>query len=212
MNREEAARYIGVGTTKFDDLVKDGRMPTGKRIDGRVVWDRYQLDASFTDLPENGGNMIDAILAKAARNDEYETDLLYLYPAPRQQPKQRRSEDIPRELLKYYRDIGFDPKTMGERELGELQNKAEQEWVASVPGRPIGKRERDALEDLSKHGVGVFVDRREVKGCGSDTEDRLVARGYITTKNNAKFPDRIAGYILTKAGMAAWKKIENSSR
>lgn len=67
MNREEAARYIGISTTKFDELVKDGRMPKGKRIDGRVVWDRYKLDASFTDLPDNGGNMIDAILAKAER-------------------------------------------------------------------------------------------------------------------------------------------------
>ena len=67
LNREEAARYIGVGTTKFDELVKDGRMPKGKRIDGRVVWDRYKLDASFTDLPDNDENTIDAILARADR-------------------------------------------------------------------------------------------------------------------------------------------------
>src|SRR5215475_14227879 len=40
LSREEAARYVGVGTTKFDELVKDGRMPKPKRIDGRVVWDR----------------------------------------------------------------------------------------------------------------------------------------------------------------------------
>lgn len=208
MNREEAARYIGVGTTKFDELVKDGRMPKGKRIDGRVVWDRYKLDVSFTDLPDNVGNMIDAILAKASRDNDRKHDLPDLSPAPRQQLKQRRSEDIPRDLLKYYRNIGFDPKTMREKELGKLQKKAEEEWLASIPDRPISKREADALGYLSKHGVGVFVDWKEVKGCGSDTGDRLVARGYITTKNNTKFPDRIAGYILTKAGMAAWKKIE----
>jgi hypothetical protein len=39
-----------LGTTKFDALVADGRMPKPKRIDGCVIWDRYQLDAAFDDL------------------------------------------------------------------------------------------------------------------------------------------------------------------
>lgn len=60
--REEAARYIGVGTTKFDEMVADRRMPKPKKIDGRVVWDRISLDAAFTDLPSDGDNMIDQIL------------------------------------------------------------------------------------------------------------------------------------------------------
>ncbi|MCZ7859865.1 hypothetical protein O9X98_00465 [Agrobacterium salinitolerans] len=60
MSRDEAARYIGVGTTKFDQMVKDGRMPKPKRIDGRTVWDRIKLDEAFTRLPDE--NMIDAIL------------------------------------------------------------------------------------------------------------------------------------------------------
>lgn len=52
MSREEAARYVGVGSTKFDELVADRRMPRPKRVDGRVIWDRVQLDAAFTDLPD----------------------------------------------------------------------------------------------------------------------------------------------------------------
>lgn len=60
--REEAARYVGVGTTKFDEMVSDRRMPKPKKIDGRVVWDRISLDAAFTDLPSDGENMIDQIL------------------------------------------------------------------------------------------------------------------------------------------------------
>lgn len=60
MSRDEAARYIGVGTTKFDQMVKDGRMPKPKRVDGRTVWDRIKLDEAFTRLPDE--NMIDAIL------------------------------------------------------------------------------------------------------------------------------------------------------
>jgi hypothetical protein len=53
MSRDEAARWIGVGATKFDEMVADGRMPRPKRVDGRVVWDRLRLDAAFSDLPED---------------------------------------------------------------------------------------------------------------------------------------------------------------
>lgn len=60
MSRDEAARYIGVSATKFDDLVADGRMPQPKRIDGRVVWDRLRLDAAFSELDERV-NVIDAL-------------------------------------------------------------------------------------------------------------------------------------------------------
>ena len=34
-SRVQAAEYIGVGVTKFDEMVDDGRMPRPKRIDGR---------------------------------------------------------------------------------------------------------------------------------------------------------------------------------
>lgn len=61
--REEAARYVGVGSTKFDAMVADGRMPRPKRVDGRVVWDRIALDAAFTDLPDDGDNRIDRLLS-----------------------------------------------------------------------------------------------------------------------------------------------------
>lgn len=63
MSREEAARYIGVGTTKFDEMVADESMPKPKRIDGRVIWDRIALDAAFSDLPHDGGNVIDELMS-----------------------------------------------------------------------------------------------------------------------------------------------------
>lgn len=67
LSREEAARWIGVGATKFDELVKAGRMPAPKRIDGRVVWDRLALDAAFSDLPDDGQvNVLDTLLGRAA--------------------------------------------------------------------------------------------------------------------------------------------------
>lgn len=67
LSREEAARYIGVGTTKFDQLVEKRLMPRPKRIDGRVIWDRLAVDAAFSDLPEDRGNRIDEILSRSAR-------------------------------------------------------------------------------------------------------------------------------------------------
>jgi predicted DNA-binding transcriptional regulator AlpA len=62
LSREEAARYIGVGVTLFDELVADGRMPKPKVINRRVLWDRFAIDASFTDLPDAANNAWDAAL------------------------------------------------------------------------------------------------------------------------------------------------------
>ncbi|MFN4017669.1 MAG: helix-turn-helix transcriptional regulator [Reyranella sp.] len=54
LSREEAARYIGVGTTTFDGLVADGRMPKPMRLGKRVIWDRLKIEAAFADLDEGG--------------------------------------------------------------------------------------------------------------------------------------------------------------
>ena len=51
LSRVEAARYIGVGATKFDAMVADRRMPKPRQVDGRIVWDRVELDIAFSDLP-----------------------------------------------------------------------------------------------------------------------------------------------------------------
>jgi len=54
LTRTQAALYIGVGTTTFDEMVKDGRMPQPKEIGQRRVWDKEELDASFETLPTKG--------------------------------------------------------------------------------------------------------------------------------------------------------------
>jgi predicted DNA-binding transcriptional regulator AlpA len=53
-SRDAAALFIGVKPTKFDELVADGRMPQPYQIDGRVVWDVYELDDAFERLPKRG--------------------------------------------------------------------------------------------------------------------------------------------------------------
>lgn len=51
LGREAAAYYIGIGTTLFDTLVAEGRMPKPKLINSRKVWDRQELDIAFNKLP-----------------------------------------------------------------------------------------------------------------------------------------------------------------
>lgn len=59
LSREEAARYVGVGSSFFDTLVADGRMPKPLRVGKRVIWDRLKLDAAFSDLGEPHYNYFD---------------------------------------------------------------------------------------------------------------------------------------------------------
>jgi len=54
LSRIEAAIYVGIGLTKFDEMVSDGRMPGPRLIDGRKVWDIRRLDMAFELLPEDG--------------------------------------------------------------------------------------------------------------------------------------------------------------
>jgi hypothetical protein len=49
----QAAEYIGIGVTKFDEMVDDARMTRPKRIDGRLVWDRIKLDEAFDALDDD---------------------------------------------------------------------------------------------------------------------------------------------------------------
>ncbi len=53
LSRVQSAVFIGVGTTKFDEMVKDGRMPAPKRIDDRNVWGRQALEEAFAALPSD---------------------------------------------------------------------------------------------------------------------------------------------------------------
>jgi predicted DNA-binding transcriptional regulator AlpA len=52
--RAEAAEYIGVSPSLFDEMVADGRMPKPKVLNARKVWHRLSLDKAFAELPEEG--------------------------------------------------------------------------------------------------------------------------------------------------------------
>jgi len=50
LSRVEAAMYVGISPTKFDELVADGRMPRPLKIDSRKLWDIRYLDLAFDAL------------------------------------------------------------------------------------------------------------------------------------------------------------------
>lgn len=59
LSRAEAAAYVGVGTTLFDQMVSEGLMPAPKRYRGRVIWDRLALDAAFANLPDDATEAVE---------------------------------------------------------------------------------------------------------------------------------------------------------
>ena len=55
LSRVEAADYLGIGTTKFDEGVAAGLIPkprTGGFLGARKVWDVRALDLAFDALPD----------------------------------------------------------------------------------------------------------------------------------------------------------------
>lgn len=53
LRRVEAAAYIGVSPSLFDWMMAEGLMPKPKRVGGRVIWDRLQLDEAFASIPND---------------------------------------------------------------------------------------------------------------------------------------------------------------
>jgi predicted DNA-binding transcriptional regulator AlpA len=53
LSRVQAAAYVGISPTLFDEMVTDGRMPKPVRINARTVWDRVRLDEAFAALSDD---------------------------------------------------------------------------------------------------------------------------------------------------------------
>ncbi len=68
LNREQAAAYIGVSASLFDEMTSDGRMPKPKRANARCIWERIALDRAFTSLP--GGES-----PEGSDDDDWSTDV-----------------------------------------------------------------------------------------------------------------------------------------
>lgn len=51
LDRVEAAAFIGVSMTLFDQLVREGSMPQPRMAKGRLVWHRTEVEKAFSALP-----------------------------------------------------------------------------------------------------------------------------------------------------------------
>jgi hypothetical protein len=52
LSRVEAAMYLGISPSKFDELRRDGRIGPAKILDGRKLYAIETLDEFFDALPE----------------------------------------------------------------------------------------------------------------------------------------------------------------
>lgn len=56
LHEDEAATYLGLGRTKFRELVKTEIFPQPVEIGGRKVYDRVKLDRAFEEMGSEPGN------------------------------------------------------------------------------------------------------------------------------------------------------------
>jgi hypothetical protein len=57
LSRTEAAIYLGISPSKFDELRKDGRIGPAKCLDGRKLWGVEMLDEFFEALPSENHDL-----------------------------------------------------------------------------------------------------------------------------------------------------------
>jgi predicted DNA-binding transcriptional regulator AlpA len=197
LSRTEVALSIGVSVTSVDQMVAEGALPPPRKWHSRKLWLVSEVEAYLNEWPSDGEahEQVNELTAWIAERDRRAENAA---PIP-------SSKDDP--IQKHYDQMGFDPLTMDGSEYTRLYREAEDKWRASIPGTPLGKRERKALAQLAEHGVGVPVHWTKIKDCGPDTEERLKARGFLETRGQTKFPDRIDTYILTEAGLNAWEAL-----
>jgi predicted DNA-binding transcriptional regulator AlpA len=65
VRRDEAAASVAVSVTKFDEWIRDGKMPKGHKIDGVVLWDVQEIRDAWLKLRDGefASNPFDAVTA-----------------------------------------------------------------------------------------------------------------------------------------------------
>lgn len=61
LRRPDAAAYLGISPSTFDEWVESRLMPRPRRVGGVVVWDREELADAFRAIPREGEIPQDAI-------------------------------------------------------------------------------------------------------------------------------------------------------
>ncbi|MGN6307345.1 MAG: helix-turn-helix transcriptional regulator [Mesorhizobium sp.] len=205
LTRKEAAEMCKLTPAGFDVWVRKGIIPPA--TPGTRRWDQRAIDAALDRLSGLGGDKErgEESYTNWKRDSERGTKLS---PSPSKVGKGGYPIPTgPNDPLKQeYEELGFDPVTMGEKEMMELLKAADERWKASIPDTKLGKREIGALLQLAKFGMGVAVGTQQIKSCGIDTEARLEARGFIRILDR----DGIEKYELTQTGFEAAKQVNQN--
>jgi predicted DNA-binding transcriptional regulator AlpA len=190
LSRKLAASYIGVSAGLFDEMVRDGRMPRATHINRRLVWDIRLIDRAFESL--SGADESDPYVAAVERA----------------LPKERRFGDRLLAGQKAIDEKWCPPeyeKYRGEDWFKTAKFYKEGEWEALIRSRPLGIREKRALEG---YFCGKGQSKVEVNGAGPGTIDRLVARGFIEVVAE-RGEGRMPYYGITPAGEIAWQALSD---
>jgi len=183
-------------------MVAEGFLPHPKKWHSRKIWVVAEVEAAMMRWPSDG---------PTSGNDDDDWNMDGGLEAWNTEPKKKVAINYPgfnttRDPMKeYYDRLGFDPATMEHADLVRLEDEAHQRWLAEVPSLPLNKLERKVMAQLAATGANVKISSKELKHCGPDTEERLLARGFIKTFPMVKFPDRVGFYMLTEAGYGEWK-------
>ena len=190
LSRELASAYIGVSTGLFDEMVRDGRMPSAKQINRRRVWDIHAVDIAFTKLGDSSDSSWDAEVNLGGG------------PPPR-----RFGDRISRSNVQA--DQKWCPPEYemyrGEDWFKDAKFYKEGEWEALICSRPLGIREKRAPEG---YFLGKGNTKLDVNGAGPETIERLVARGFIEFVAE-RGEGRVPYYGITTAGEAAWQALNS---
>lgn len=179
LSRVQAAYYVGVSTSLFDQMVADGRMPPPREINSRRVYDRHQVDAAFDELP--GG--ADSVRTGAQR-------------VGRTASRVRNRELDEQEHETALAELTELSKTPGPLVLYRSRMLDREALRLTVMSKPMGKRERAALLDLYGRQPATSFGAMT---CGRTTSIELEARGFAEIV-------REGGYVtwrITAAGIAA---------
>lgn len=153
-------------------------MPRPKRINSRKLWDRWAIDRSFEELPDDGDE-------RSLSPDE-------LYLRWKAEDAERRSGPVP---------DGDTPREDTVISDGYLWSR--KEFAEYLTNKPLNRRERDGLKALYA-SRGNLVPSEKTKGAGLGTMERLATRGYVVIEVQ---DERYLGARITKEGEAAYEEM-----
>ncbi len=67
INRAQAAEFIGISPSYFDQMVASGAMPQPRRAGSRTIWDVSELTQAFRSLPQPGTRSAGSVASDAGR-------------------------------------------------------------------------------------------------------------------------------------------------